>query len=112
MHRAVIAVSPRSISILVMLFILFFITFLVITFDKICFCAPARTERCAGEIMARSLVSAGRAMTPSRWQRLPRDHLAEQDETGVVQINFAIQVRGQDLILGPEWICGQVAAVQ
>src|SRR6266516_1468530 len=46
---------------------------------------------------------------PSRWQRLRRDHLAEQDETGVVQRDVASGRSRQELILGREWICGQCA---
>src|SRR5437763_691781 len=62
--------------------------------------------------MAGSLASAGPAMSPLRWQRLPGDHLAEQDEVRVDQVNLAVMVRLQDLILGREWIYGHIAAVQ
>src|SRR2546423_8985682 len=59
--------------------------------------------------MAGSLAWAGPAMTRSRRQRLLGDHLAEQDEVQVVQLNLAIRPRLQDLILGQKWICGHVA---
>ena len=65
-----------------------------------------------GQVMTRSLVSAGRAMTPPGRQRLQGDDLTEDDDWSWDHHDFAIRLRFQNVRFGQERVRGQVAVVE